>query len=223
MDRVFSAYSVEEGDTIDVEIGVENLLKTLRSINSSEVNIRLKSTKSRACHFRLTSMQKFESAYYPVSHEIPVQITHRRYHSESPIIDSVLLNVSEIMPTLLKLSERYRFLDNLITIEGNKSGVFRIRSQSILGNVISTWTNVPKISLGDNITDNPSHKTLDKFSSVTIRARDWWNILQVNHFARTVVICISDQISLHLYCFLDPNMNIKEGTFSYYVSHVSEE
>lgn len=225
MDRLFSISNLEEGDTVDVEISVENLLKTLRSINSGEVKILLKSSKSHACHFRLTSMQKFESAYYPVSHEIPVQITHRLNHVEPPIDDSdtVLLAVSDIMPSLLKLSERYRFLDRQVTIEGNRSGVLRIHSRSRLGNVTSTWTNVTKVMLNSDDTESTTYESSEEFSRVTIRAKDWWNVLQVNAIVRKVVICIKDQASLYVYCFLDPNMQSEEGTFSYYISHVSED
>lgn len=227
MDRLFSTHNVEEGDTIDVELSVENLLKALRSINATEARIHLKSSsKSHICHFRLTSMQKFESSYFPVSHEIPVQITHRLVHEEPDIDDSdtVLLALSEIMPTLLKLSDRYQFLDTLVTIEGNRSGVFRIHSRSTLGNVTSAWTNVPKVMLNHNEgSDNATYETSDVFSSVTIRAKDWCNVLQISGIARKLVVCIKDLESVYVYCYLDVNMQSDDGSFSYYINHVSED
>lgn len=223
MDSLFSIYNVEEDDTIDVDVSVENLLKTLRSINSLQVKIHLKTSRSKACHFRLTSMQKFETDYFPVSHEIPVQITHRHDFVEPSCEDMVMLAVSDIIQPLLKLSERYRFLDTLITVKGNRNGVFRIYTESELGNVTSTFKGVNKIMLNSETTENMTYERSEEYSCVTVRAKDWWNMLQINHIAKKIVVCIRDQEMLNVYCFLNPQMNGDDGTFSYYIKHVSED
>lgn len=224
MNRLFLSHNVQPGDTIDVEISADTLLKTLRSVGASQVKIHLKSSKSNICHFRVTSMQKVEAGYFPVTHEIPVQITHRSNHIEPTIDDSdtVLLAISDVMPTLYRLSNRYRFLDPLVTLEGNRSGVFRLHSRSQLGNVTSAWTNITRIMLNSDDSENATYQASDEFLSVTIKAKDWWNVLQLSMVARKVVVCLRDQASLYVYCFLDPNMQSEEGTFSYYITHVCE-
>lgn len=232
MNRLFLTHNLEGDDTVDLDINIDTLLRTLRSVGTSQMKFSLKQSSSRgastgAAQLRIRSMQKADAVgYVPVTHELPVVLTARVAHVEPALAgpDTVLLAVSDALPALVKLSERYRALHPLVTVEGTRAGVFRLHSRSQLGSVTSAWSNVTRITMleAEGEDGEQEEDQEEGFLSVTVRSRDWWNVLQLYQTARKIVVCLKDQSALYVYCFLDPNMHSDGGIFSYYISHVSE-
>lgn len=234
-DRIFSESSLVAGDPksfINVEINVESLLKTLKTISSNNsVRLKLKhrSPPHQGSYFIITSMQCLDNeTFYPVSHEIAVIETP---HVDYPSMDFsdpgvVLLELQDIMPGLLRTSERYRALDTYIYIQGKPTGfIFQIESRSLLGNVRSTWKGLTPLKVMDsNPSDSleASQQHEDEFQSVRVRSRDWYNVLQMSAWMSKFVVCISDHNGVSVYGFLSPAMSDKEGTFHVQLGHISE-
>ena len=101
-DRIFSESSLVAGDPksfINVEINVESLLKTLKTISSNNsVRLKLKhrSPPHQGSYFIITSMQCLDNeTFYPVSHEIAV--------IETPHVDYPSMDFSDPGVVLLEL------------------------------------------------------------------------------------------------------------------------
>lgn len=233
-DRIFSDSTLLAGNPesfVNVEINIESFLKTLKTIssnNSVRLQLKHKPPPNRGSYFVLTSMQCLDNeTFYPVSHEIPVIETPPVEYS---IIDFtgpgvVLLELQNIMPGLLRTSERYRALNTYIHIQGKPAGfIFQIESRSLLCNVRSTWKGLTSVVITDNDTlplSNDIQEDND-FQSVQIRSRDWYNVIQMSSWMSKVVVCLRNHNVVSVYGFLSKTMTNNEGTFHVQLSHISE-
>lgn len=222
-DKLIDNISVNSptNDYICFDISVDNLIKTLRTLSSasSTVHIYLK-TKNHISYINFTSIQILDSNNsVPVTQEVSIQICYPSPFDPPPFGNSVILQMSDMFPSILRACDRFHELSDYLTVSATNSGAFSLESQSSLGNVKSMWTNVTKVS-PDSDSQMSDIGDEGKLVSARISSKDFRGAVMFGEIVAKVIVCVRESAGVYVYGFLDPEMKNEYGNFSFYMGNI---
>jgi hypothetical protein len=228
----FSAYDVEssESNTIVIEVNIEQVHQILTKHGSSRIDdVHLKlSRKGKQCllafGFQVASNNNGSNESI-VSHKIPIRLIRLRDAlsvSEPELPNPITyLMLPDPLLFLIRMSDRYRRLGSRkMTIKANDRGMLQFESESDEATIETTWTKIKRVELSGAPKSEPTGVT----HSVTLEAKDWYNVLQINSVSRKLILGVSDRHGLALFGYLSDHFDDEEddNVLTYYMSHIAE-
>lgn len=213
-----------EDNKIVFELTIDELIKAFRGAGGAdEVVMKLTRRKgTRITTLRVMIPSARSSTFdAEILQDLPVQMKKygsnaiKEYAWGEP---NVYIRLPTPLTSLMKIADRFKSLSKRVTIMANNEGTLELASNAEGVRVKSTWKNM-QVVLTEDSEGMPS-QGLDTLYMCTVRAREWYSILQVSSVAQKIVLGIIDQQALVLYCYIDGIED--DQVLTYFVYHIEE-
>ncbi|KAK6354160.1 hypothetical protein TWF730_008573 [Orbilia blumenaviensis] len=232
--------SSAHNNIINLEVPLDTLHRSLKSAGASYTSASIKLTKKEGIP-RLSIVITTETAasmnHARIVQDIPVRVLSPQAvaHLTKPVVPKP--GCAVILPALNQLkgiTERYVRMvgvNGRIVVEGNNSGVLRMKLDAEAVKVESEWRGLMNPVVGedggmeweddddnnDEEGNEESTQEKEKLSKVMVDSRDWAKVVRVSAAGKRVIAWLCNNHSLVVYVFLDEEGD-NLATINYYVS-----
>ncbi|KAK6349806.1 hypothetical protein TWF696_006078 [Orbilia brochopaga] len=243
IDAVFINYKVVSAsdNIINLEIPLDTLHRSLKSASSaSTASIRL-TKKGTIPMLSLTITTESHASMNPaiITQDIPVRVLAPQTvsHIHKPVVPRP--ETSVMLPTLSQLrgiTDRYVRMvgtNGRIVLEGNMSGVLKMKAEADAVKVESEWRGLMNPAVGDDgemeWEEGEGHgeegemaSTMERaaFARVMVDSKEWAKVVRVCAAGKRVIAWLCNNHALVVYVFMSDDGDNK-ATINYYVTSFS--